>query len=150
MKRRDLLTLLGGAAAACPVRAWGQQAAMPVVGVLAGGSPVADAFRIDAFRRGLSQIGFSEGRNVSLEYRWAEGKYERLPALMTDLVSRRVTAIVSVGNAASRAARLANTTIPVVFEVGNDPVKFGMVTSLARPEGNVTGVTFLGGALAAK
>jgi putative ABC transport system substrate-binding protein len=149
MRRRKFLGVLGGTAIAWPLAARAQQT-IPVVGLLVGGSPDADAFRIAAFKQGLSAMGFVDGRNVAFEYRWADGKYDRLPALMADLVALRVTAIVSVGNAASRAARLANTTIPIVFEIGTDPVKFGLVTSLARPEGNLTGVTFLSGSLSAK
>jgi putative ABC transport system substrate-binding protein len=123
---------------------------MPVVGVLAAGSADADAFRVVAMREGLTALGFVEGQNIAIEYRWAENQYERLPALMTDLVTRRVTVIVAINNAAASVARAANTTIPIVFEIGDDPIRLGLVASLARPGGTITGVTFLAGSLAAK
>jgi putative ABC transport system substrate-binding protein len=127
-----------------------QQSARPAVGLLLGGSPEADAFRVDAIRQGLKETGYLEGHNVALEYRWAENRYDRLPALAADLVRRQVTVLAAIGNAASRVAKAATTTIPIVFEIGTDPVEFGLVTSLARPGGNLTGVTFLGGSLAPK
>ena len=149
--RREFITLLGvGAAAAWPIAARGQQPGIPVVGLLLGGTPAADYYRVDAIRRGLTETGYVEGQNVTLEYRWAENQYQRLPALAADLVRRQVTVIAGIGNAAARAAKEATSTIPIVFEVGADPVSFGLVTSLARPGGNLTGVTFLGGSLAPK
>jgi putative ABC transport system substrate-binding protein len=142
--------LLGGAAASWPLAARAQQSAMPVIGLLFGGSPGPDAFRVDAIRQGLKEVGYVEGQNVTIEYRWAQDRYERLPALAADLVDRRVAVIVSAGNAATVAAKASTTTVPIVFEVGNDPVMSGMVASLARSDSNLTGVTFLGGELAAK
>jgi putative ABC transport system substrate-binding protein len=149
MRRRNLLAALG-AAFAWPLAGRAQQPARPVVGMLLGGSPEADAFRVDAIRQGLKETGYLEGHNVALEYRWAENRYDRLPALAADLVRRQVAVLAAVGNAASRVAKAATTTIPIVFEIGTDPVEFGLVTSLARPDGNLTGVTFLGGSLAPK
>jgi ABC-type uncharacterized transport system substrate-binding protein len=149
MKRRAFIALLGGAAA-WPLAARAQQPAMPVVGVLLGGSTEADAFRVEAFRQGLKETGHVEGQNIVVEYRFAENDYGRLPALAADLVHRRVTVLAAIGNAASRAAQQATTTVPIVFEIGTDPIDFGMVGSLARPGGNLTGVTFLGGSLAPK
>jgi putative ABC transport system substrate-binding protein len=147
MRRREFIMMLGGAAA-WPLAARAQQPA--VVGVLLGGTPEADSYRVDAIRRGLQETGFVEGQNVALEYRWAENRYEQLPALAADLVRRRVAVIAGIGNAAARVAKEATSTIPIVFEIGTDPISFGLVTSLARPDGNLTGVTFLGGSLAPK
>jgi putative ABC transport system substrate-binding protein len=133
-----------------PLKGRAEQQPQPTVGLLVGGSPDADAFRADAVRRGLKEAGFVEYQNLSIEYRWAENRYDRLPALAIDLIGRQVAVLIAVGNAAAAAAKAATSTIPIVFEVGIDPVQFGLVASLARPEGNVTGVTFLGGELTAK
>ena len=149
MRPCDFITLVGGAAVTWPIAARAQQA-RPVIGLLIGGSPEADAFRVDAIRRGLKESGHVEGQNAAIEYRWAENQYDRLPELAADLVRREVAVLVAVGNAAAVAAKKATAKIPIVFEVGIDPVQFGLVTALARPEGNLTGVTFLGGELTTK
>jgi putative tryptophan/tyrosine transport system substrate-binding protein len=141
--RREFIALLGSAAA-WPIAAPAQQRAMPVVGLLLGGSPETDAFRLEAIRQGLKETGYVEGENVAFEYRWAENLYDRLPALATDLVRLQVNVIVTPGGtAAAFAAKAATTTLPIVFEVGIDPVQFGLVDSLGRPQGNLTGVTFV-------
>ena len=151
MRRREFITLLGGTAAAWPLAARAQQPAMPVIGVLYSVSAAEWTRPIAGFHRGLGEIGFVEGRNVTIEYRWAEGRFDRIPAMAADLIRRKVAVILVGGNITGvRALMTATQTIPIVFTTQADPVAAGVVPSLNRPGGNVTGVTGLGGELVPK
>jgi putative ABC transport system substrate-binding protein len=151
MRRRTFVRLLGGAAAAWPLAARAQQPAMPLVGFLSGRSPGESADLVNAFRRGLGETGYVEGQNIAIEFRWADGHYDRLPGLAAELVVRRVAVIAATGGGVSGlAAKSVTTTIPIVFSSGGDAVGIGLVASFNRPGGNVTGVNLVFGALGAK
>jgi ABC-type uncharacterized transport system substrate-binding protein len=141
MRRREFITLVGSAAA-WPLAARGQQPAIPIIGVLRNTSKQDAAFRLEAFRQGLRELGFVEGRNVEIEYRYADSDYDRLPVLANELIQHPISVLFASGNASALAAKRHTSTIPVIFAVGNDPVEMGLVKALSRPEGNVTGVSF--------
>src|SRR5262245_16001067 len=149
--RREILCTLASAAVAWPLAARAQQPAMPVIGFLSTRMPNESAHLVAAFRRGLAENGYVEGQNVAVEYRWALGQYDRLPALATELVRRPVAVLASVGgDPAAQSAKAATATIPIVFEIGTDPIKLGLVTSYSQPGGNATGINILTSALEAK
>jgi putative ABC transport system substrate-binding protein len=145
LRRRDLFSFLGGAAVATwPVASLGQQSGMPVIGFLSARSPDESTQHVAAFQRGLNEIGYSDGRNVAIDYRWADGRYDRLPSLASDLVVRRVSVLAAIADPAPQVAKAATQAIPIVFAINGDPVRDGLVASLNRPGGNATGITIFG------
>ena len=151
MRRRDFITLLGGTAAAWPLVARAQQSAMPVIGLLGGVSPESSADNMTAFYQGLKEAGYIEGQNLRIEQRWARGQLDQLPALLADLIGRRVSVLFTLGGTSvAIAAKKTGTTIPIVFALGSDPIEDGLVASMSRPGGNITGVSFFSNALIAK
>ena len=151
MRRREFITLLGKATALWPITAKAQQPNVRVVGLVSSGSADGLAHLLEALRQGLRDKGYVDGQNLTIEYRWADGRYDRLPALAADLVRHQVSLIISTGGiVAARAAKAATTEIPIVFASGDDPVRFGIVSSLNHPGGNVTGVTIMSSALVPK
>src|SRR5262245_58441913 len=150
MRRRKFIALLGSAAAAWPLAAWAQPPAMPVIGFLNAQSPYGFTEQLRGFRLGLKETGYVEGENVTIEYRWAENQIDRLPALAAELMRRRVAVIAATGGPPAALAAKATTTIPIVFLAADDPVRLGLVASLARPGGNLTGINMLSEELAAK
>ena len=149
MRRREFITFVGGAMS-WPIAARAQQPAMPVIGFLDGWSPEGFDPYVAAFRQGLNETGYVEGKRVTIEYRWAQGDYNRLPALVADLIQRKAAVIITGATPVTRAAKAASTTVPIVFVIGADPVKVGVVASLNRPGGNITGVSFLANSLLGK
>jgi putative tryptophan/tyrosine transport system substrate-binding protein len=149
--RREFITLVGGAAAAWPLTAQAQRPAMPVIGFLSSRSPGESASVVASFRKGLSGTGFTDGQNLAIDFRWADGQYDRLPALARELVALQVDAIAATGDAVSAlAAKSATTSIAIIFVIGGDPVRFGLVASINRPGGNISGVSLVSAGLGAK